>query len=48
MTQIKNPIVRDGAGRCKRAKIPAYILSTSCNISTPTFIFLGRCYDITH
>jgi len=27
MTQIKNPIVSDGAGRCKRAKIPAYILS---------------------
>ena len=39
MTQIKNPIVRDGAGRCKRAKIPAYILSTSCNISTPYFQF---------
>jgi hypothetical protein len=39
MTQIKNPIVRDGAGRCKRAKIPAYILSTICNISTPYFHF---------
>ena len=39
MTQIKNPIVRDGAGRCKRAKIPAYILSTSCDISTPYFHF---------
>jgi len=27
MTQTKNPIVVDGAGSCKRAKIPAYILS---------------------
>lgn len=27
MTQIKNPIVVDGAGSFERAKIPAYILS---------------------
>jgi|GEM_PF-2326257 len=29
MTQTKNPIVVDRAGRCEQAKIPAYILSTS-------------------
>jgi len=28
MTQIKNPIGEDGAGRFVQAKIPAYILST--------------------
>lgn len=39
MIQIKNPIVPDGAGRCERAKIPAYILSASCNISTLYFQF---------
>ena len=27
MTQIKNPIVVDGAGHCEQAKIIAYILS---------------------
>ena len=27
MTQIKNPIVVDGAGHCEQAKILAYILS---------------------
>ena len=39
MTQIKNPIVRDGAGRCERAKIPAYILSTILIFQLHTFIF---------
>ena len=29
MTQIKNPIVVDGAGHCEQAKIIAYILSIS-------------------
>jgi hypothetical protein len=39
MTQMKNPIVQDGAGRCMQAKLPAYILSTYSKISIYYFDF---------